>query len=89
MRPRSLWDHLRKLLGACPPGGDADLEVAVNKKVGLKVVVVLSERINKLLCYLSSVKRGRWSLENLSNLTLPSLPQGPTHLKPANVEEEL
>lgn len=73
----------------CAPGGDADLEVAVNKKVGLKVVVVLSKRVNKLLCYLSSEKRGRWSLENLSNPTLPFLPHGPTHLKPASVEEEL
>lgn len=45
VRPRRVWDHLRKLSGVCTPG-DADLEVAVNKKVGLKVIVVLSKRVN-------------------------------------------
>lgn len=32
------------------------LEVAVNQKVGLKVVVIFSEGVNELLCYLSGTR---------------------------------
>lgn len=85
VRPKRVWDHL----GNQPRRGDSDLEVAVNKKVGLKVVVVLSKRVDELLCYLSTQKEAGGAWRIFSYPTLPFRASGPTHLKPASVEEEL
>lgn len=85
VRPRRVWDHL----GNQPPRGDSDLKVAVDKKVGLKVVVVLSKRVDELLCYLSTEKEAAGTWRIFSYLTAPFRAPGPTHLKPASIEEEL
>lgn len=68
------------------------LEVAVDQKVGLKVIVVLTERIDELLGYLKGERVARQSPENPACPTLgvpPSGPPTPPHLEPAGIEEEL
>lgn len=43
---------------------ESHLEVAVDQKIGLKIVIILSKGVDKLLCYLSGEKGGKQRPEN-------------------------
>lgn len=38
---------------------ESHLEVAVNEKVGLKIIIILSKGIDELFCYLSGQEGGK------------------------------
>lgn len=83
--PRLLWEA-----GMDAP--QSHLEVAVDQKVGLKVIVVLTEGIDELLGHLKGEGVDRQSPANPACPTpgVPtSAPPPPPHLEPAGIEEEL
>lgn len=66
------------------------LEVSIDQKVGLKVIVVLSEGVDELLSYLRGEGGVRWKLGNPMSAPPTKFQAGsPTYLEPASVEEEL
>ena len=69
---------------------ESHLEVSIDQKVGLKVIIVLSEGVDELLSYLRGEGAVRWKLGNpMPAPPTKFQPGSPTYLEPAGIEEEL